>query len=83
MFDRSKFLIAHGVNADKWAVRYNIEPFSHPCGRCGTVLTTSIPFASGQFRGLIAPQCSCGNERPPCAIVRDPKYGDLFTGEGK
>lgn len=81
MFDRSKFLLIFGEDAEKWAARYDIEPFSHPCGRCKRILTTTIPFACGQFRGLIAPQCACGNERPPCAIVRDPRYGDLFTGD--
>jgi hypothetical protein len=80
MFDSSKFLLILGADPEKWAARYAIEPVGYPCGRCGTVLTTTIPFACGQFRGLIAPQCACGNEESPLyCFVRDPRYGDLFT----
>jgi hypothetical protein len=80
VFARSKFLLVLGADPVKWAARFGIRSFSHPCGRCGCVLTTSIPFAYGQFRGLVAPHCECGNDRPPYGIVRDPRYGDLFSG---
>lgn len=73
-------LIVHGVTADEWTQRYGVEPYSHPCSRCGLVLTTTEPFAKGTLRGLRAPTCSCGNERTPYVVVRDPRHGDLFTG---
>jgi hypothetical protein len=45
--------------------------------------TTSIPFAQGTLRGLQAPPCICGHPHPPYSMVRDSKYGDLFTGKEK
>lgn len=73
-------LIVHGVTAEEWTARYGVEPFSHPCFDCGRMCTTTIPFAQGTLRGLQAPRCECGNDRTPYALVRDPAYGDLFTG---
>jgi hypothetical protein len=70
----------YGVTAEAWADRYGIEVFSHPCIECGRVLTTSIPFAQGQLRGLQAPPCECGHTQTPYGLVRDSKYGDLFSG---
>ena len=69
----------YGVTAEEWTARYGVEPFSHPCGECGRTLTTTLPFAQGQLRGLQAPPCECGNKQTPFALVRDPKHGDLFT----
>lgn len=80
--DRSRILVAHGVTVEQWTERYGCEPFSHPCGDCGRELTTSIPFAYGRLRGLIAPACECGNDRPPYCVVRDPKHGDLLGPGG-
>lgn len=79
MNDKVRFLI-YGVTAEAWTKRYGIEAFTHPCYRCGAPCTTSIPFAQGTLRGLQAPPCVCGHEWPPYALVRDPKYGDLFSG---
>jgi hypothetical protein len=73
-------LLVVGVTAEQWTARYGVKPYSHACGRCGRVLTTTEPFAKGTLRGLRAPTCLCGNERTPYVVVRDPKYGDLFTG---
>jgi hypothetical protein len=61
---------------------------------CGAMLTTTIPFAQGTLRGLQAPPCVCGYHRepkgpddvvsrPPYALVRDPKFGDLFDCGGR
>ena len=80
--NRERFLVAMGVDAKRWAARYGIEPFSLPCPVCGSGMTTEIPFAFETFRGLIAPQCCCGNEDTPYCLVRDPKHGDLFSGSG-
>lgn len=77
---RDHFLLVHGQDPDAWARRYDIEPFTHPCWRCGASLTTALPFASGSLRGLVAPACACGNTLTPYCIVRDPKHGDLFSG---
>lgn len=82
MNDKVRFLI-YGVTAEAWSARYGVEAFSHPCFECGRILTTSIPFAQGQLRGLQAPPCECGNEKTPYGLVRDPAYGDLFTNVGK
>lgn len=76
--DRRRFLIVHGADAARWAKRFGIEPFSHPCRRCGALLTTSVPFAYKTLRGLLAPSCACGNQGTPYCMVRDPRFGDLF-----
>jgi len=77
---RERFLIVHGVSAEHWAARYELEPSTHPCYVCGEPLTTSQPFAIDSLRGLVAPPCTCGNQSTPYCIVRDPRFGDLFTG---
>lgn len=69
-----------GVTVAEWTARYGVEPFTHPCSDCGRTLTTTRPFMQGALRGLAAPPCVCGQDRAPYALVRDPKYGDLFTG---
>ncbi len=76
-------LIVHGITVEEWTARYGVEPFSHPCSECEILLTTTIPFIQGTLRGLCSPPCECGNEKTPYGIVRDPKYGDLFTGSEK
>ncbi len=73
-------LLVYGISQESWTRRYGVLPFSHPCSQCGRMLTTTIPFAQGTLRGLAAPTCECGNESTPYAMVRDPAYGDLFTG---
>ena len=66
---REKFLLVLGSDPKRWAERFGIEPFSHPCIDCGEMLSTSLPFACDSLRGLIAPRCSCGNDRPPYCVV--------------
>lgn len=80
MLNRARFLLVHGVDARRWAKRHDLEPFTHPCGACGEPLTTSIPFAVGTLRGLVAPACRCGNTVTPYCVVRDRRHGDLFSG---
>mgnify|MGYP000927363090 CR=1 FL=1 len=80
VIDSSRFLTAHGVCPKAWAARHELLPFTHPCDECGEPLTTTLPFAQGQFRGLRAPECSCGNEQTPYCLVRERRFGDLFTG---
>lgn len=75
-------LVIHGISAEAWARRYDIEPCSAPCQDCGVMRTTTVPFACGQLRGLMAPKCECGQEGVPYCLVRDPRHGDLFTGGG-
>ena len=67
-----------GVTQEQWTRRYGVLPFDGSCPRCGQPCTTSRPFASGEIRGLVAPDCACGHTRMPYAVVRDPKYGDLL-----
>lgn len=79
--DRSRFLLVMGADPTRWAARYGIEPFSHPCNQCGTELSTTIPFAFQSLRGLMAPQCAtCGNAHTPYCAVSSCADGDLFTG---
>jgi len=73
--------LVYGATTEEWTARYGVEPFSHPCDECGAMLRTSIPFIQGTLRGLRAPACACGNELTPFTLVRDPRYGDFFTGE--
>lgn len=67
---RATFLLVLGADPERWARRYGIAPFTHPCAGCGASCTTSIPFAAGDHRGLIAPVCACGHPTPPYALVR-------------
>lgn len=62
-------LSGFGIDCDKWAKRYGLEPFSAPCDSCGAVLKTTIPIAVGSLRGLRAPMCTCGCGRPPYCVV--------------
>lgn len=68
---RSRWLLVHGADPLKWARRYEIEPFSHPCYYCGVVQSTTIPFAAGGLRGMVAPSHEChGQHRePPYCVV--------------
>ncbi len=68
-FERSRFLIVHGMDAKKWADRFNIEPFEHPCQDCGEMRRTTLPFTVGDFRGLIAEPCPCGCQHQPYGFV--------------
>lgn len=79
MLGQGPRLFIHGVTAEAWATRHRIEVFSHPCSECGRMCTVSLPFAQGQFRGLQAPPCICGNKRTPYGLVRAAKYGDLLS----
>jgi hypothetical protein len=78
--NRQRFLKVLGVAPAAWTARYGVEPFEHECQQCSEPLRTTIPFACGDYRGLMAPACpSCGNQRTPFAIVKDPRHGDLFA----
>lgn len=68
-FHRTSWLVLHNGDPALWARRHGLEPFSHPCRDCGIVLTTTVPFAAGEMRGLVAPRCACGNEGTPYCIV--------------
>lgn len=80
MFDPTHFLLIHGQDPKKWAARYGIDPCEYPCDYCKKIQKTTIPFACGQFRGLIAERCCDERQSPLYCFVRDPKYGDLFSG---
>lgn len=75
-----RLYIVHGVSAEAWSRRWGVEIFTHPCSECDYPCRTTIPFVQGQLRGLQAPPCPCGNDKTPFGVVRDPKYGDLFSG---
>jgi hypothetical protein len=81
MFVSEEFILVLGQCPIQWAQRYNLDPPSYPCENCGALRTPSIPFFKDQFRGLLSAPCKCGNlSRTPYCLVRDPKYGDLFSG---
>lgn len=75
----AKFLLVLGIDAELWAARHDIQPFTVPCDTCGRPMTTTIPFAWRSLRGLIAAKCSCGSESTPYCVVRDLRSGDLLT----
>lgn len=79
--NRNSFLRIYGISIERWAMRHDLELYTRPCSRCGALLETSIPFATGTFRGLVAPACECGNENTPYVLVRADGHGDLFTEE--
>lgn len=70
LINRAKILRVLGQDPDRWAARYELIPVvDQPCFKCGQLQTTSIPFAVGRCRGLIAPVCECGHPYPPyCAV---------------
>ncbi len=63
------FLVVHGADADRWARRHGVEPFTTPCEPCGSVKTTTIPIARGKLRGLMAPRCECGDPSDTYCVV--------------
>lgn len=82
MNDRPRWDIL-GISVERWARRWSLHAFTHPCIDCGAPRTTSIPFVQGTLRGLRAPTCTCGNGQGPFCLVRDPAHGDLFTGSDR
>lgn len=69
MMDRDRFMRVLGADPAKWAKRWGIKPASAPCYTCDAERVTSIPFATGALRGLMAPVCPCGNDRGPYCVV--------------
>ena len=63
-------LFVYGVTVEEWTRRHGIVPFSHPCAKCGQLLTTSIPFVEGPLYGFQAPVCSNGCHESYTAWVR-------------
>ena len=49
------------VPLEEWAKLYGLEPFEEQCEACGRAQYTSIPWASGNWRGLKSTVCECGN----------------------
>lgn len=70
MYDRRRFLRIFGIDAKEFARKHGIIPFEADCYRCGAKQEPTIPFAYDEFRGLIAPVCTCGHPTPPYCIVR-------------
>ena len=66
-------LTVHGADPKRWAERYGFEPFSAPCQECGIMLTTTLPIVWCGWRGMRAPDCSCGNTSTPYGIVLEGK----------
>ncbi len=82
LIDKKRVIFFHGVDHVRFAERFGIEPCTAPCTDCCAPRTTTVPFACGEFRGLMAPPCIvCGHEGTPYCLVRDPKHGDLFSSK--
>jgi hypothetical protein len=54
---------------DLWCERYEVTPFDGVCDRCQEVVKVCIPFACGNFRGLVSDACLCGNNKLPFTYV--------------
>ncbi len=67
---RDRILIPVGTSTAAWMDRWGLEKFEVPCSQCGTTRELTIPFAQGDYRGLIAPVCQCGTEDRPYCFVR-------------
>lgn len=67
--NRAGFLRVLNQDPKRWSSRHGVEAFTIECRFCGVDMVTSIPFAYGKLRGLIAPVCECGNDDTPYAIV--------------
>ncbi len=81
MGHRDRFLRVMGISPEAWASRYGLEVFSAPCPECGRSLSTTLPFACGALRGLMAPRCECGCGDVPYEIAQADPRTDLFKGE--
>lgn len=54
------YLIAASETTENWCARYNLVPETSTCLHCNQEIKTTIPAFSKNWRGLVAPQCSCG-----------------------
>ncbi len=79
----SKFLTIHGQDPKAWSAHWGLTPKESSCKGCGKPIKTTIPFAYSRYRGLKAPQCSCGDRSVFYCLVVDPKHGDLFNTGAK
>lgn len=69
MIARERIVRLVGGESPAFERRHGLERFTYPCDQCGAPLTTSEPFALGALRGLVAPDCACGNTSTPYAVV--------------
>lgn len=61
-------------NYKTWAKRYDIEIKSAYCIKCGKTIITSIPFALGKLRGLIADAHECETKSFVSVVFKDKKH---------
>lgn len=72
------FLLLHNEDPALWAERFQIEAFEVRCKECKEILKTTIPFFTKEFRGLISPKCTCGNNDTPYCLVKAPGFAEFF-----
>lgn len=60
--------------AEAWAARYGMEIPKAVCLKCKQTQEFTIPFAYGDFRGLISSHTECGEEfRQSVFVLKDPE----------
>lgn len=55
------YLLVVTESLHDWCSRYKLQPSKNNCVHCGTEIETTIPAFGKGWRGLVAPQCTCGN----------------------
>jgi hypothetical protein len=50
------------VETEKWASTYGLEVRSLICAGCEREVNTTVPFAIGNWRGLLTPEHGCGEK---------------------
>lgn len=75
---REEFFTVHNADWLAWSERHGIDPITTECRSCGNVLTTNIPIATKELRGLKTPICDCGNANLPFCFVKCITLGEFF-----
>jgi hypothetical protein len=77
---KSEIMLYPQVTTEAWAAQYNLTLTPRDCVNCGIPQYPTIPFATGNWRGLMAPLHDCG-ERYRLTRARDvdPKENEKWA----
>lgn len=66
-------LLIHGADPVKWAQRWGIDIPEPVMCDCGRLKRCDVPYAQGDWRGIQASPCVCGDGSvaPYCVVHRD------------